>query len=128
MVRLFERRPDWLSTGRLDEEILVWFDSEIHDRPLFLDYEELTLYWDKAHEHILWTSEYEPLDRVIDKAIEMIEAVLAGSLLQVYAETPEGQWTRAGFAREDEMSTLRGECEAEGWVVTFTRWPGRKVQ
>ena len=128
LVRLFERRPEWLATGRIEEEILVWFDSEIPDRPLYLEYEELTLCWDWAHEHILWTREHEPVDKVVDLVIEMIESVLSGTLMQVLATTTEGRWQRAGFASEQERVRLRAEFESEGLIVTFTRWPGRKVQ
>ena len=128
MVRLFERKPEWLPTGRIDEEILVWFDSEIPDRPLYLDYEELTLVWNVAHEHLLDLNYQWPAIDPVDAAIEKIEAVLAGTYVQVYSETPEGQWQSAGFIALQDKDRYRAESEAKGLIVTITQWPGRKIQ
>jgi hypothetical protein len=128
MVRLFEQRPEWLATGRLDEEILVWFGSDIPDRPLALDYEEFTLVWDKSHEHLYDLMNCWPPEDPVEAAIQKIEAILAGELVQIYAETPEGQWQRVGFAPLEAIPARKAEYEELGWVVTVTQWPGRKIQ
>lgn len=54
MVRLFELRPEWLPTGKLEDEVLVWFNSNWVRLPLYLNYEEFTWGWNVAHEHLTW--------------------------------------------------------------------------
>lgn len=128
MVRLFERRPEWLATGRLDQEVLVWFDSDWPGLPLYLDYEEFTVGWNVAHDHLLWSyrDAWPPAD-VVEIAIDMIEAVLEGRLLRLYAETPQGRWQTAGFVAPDDMEAQIAQGEAKGWDVTIHRWPGKVV-
>lgn len=128
MIRLFEHRPEWLPTGRLDDEVLVWFDSDWPGLPLYLDYEEFTFGWNAAHEHLLWqhASAWPPVD-IVEIAIGRIEAVLTGRLLRFYAETREGQWQGAYFATESEMAEEIAMGEAKGWIVTVNRWPGSVV-
>jgi len=119
MVRLFELRPDWLPTGKLEGEVLVWFDSNIENRPLYLDYEEFTVGWNTAHYHLLHSVE----DPVVT-AIEMIEDVLEGRRLRIYTEDGSGRWQGAGLCTAEEIPPLRAEYESRGWNVSVQRFPG----
>lgn len=128
MVRLFELRPEWLATGKLEDEVLVWFDSDWPGLPLYLDYEEFTLGWNAAHEHLLWEygHAWPPVD-IVRIAIERIEAILTGRLLRLYVETPAGEWRTFGFITKGELAEEIGKHEAQGLVVTINRWPGPVV-